>query len=117
MKVFLKVALAVLVFLAVSSGITKIILMEQDVEFFGSYGFTNSMLVAFGVTQLIGGCLLVIQRTQLVGASIVAITFAISAALLIMEGNVLFTVFTFIALTLLGLLARQNLIDRREIVA
>jgi len=115
MKVFLKVGLAVLVFLAVSSGITKIILMEQDVEFFGRYGFTNPMLIAFGVTQLIGGCLLVPQRTQLVGAGLVEATFLLSAVLLAIEGNIQFAVFTVVALIMLGFVARQNLIDTRHI--
>ena len=34
MKYFWIIVIAILTFLAVSSGITKVILMEQDVEFF-----------------------------------------------------------------------------------
>lgn len=83
--------------------------MQQDVEFFGEYGFTDPFLIAFGAAQLIGGILLIIQKTRLLGATIVAVTFLISAVLLIMAGNIPFTIFTFVALFMLGLIVRQCL--------
>lgn len=109
MKMFLMVLLAILFFLAVSSGITKILLMQQDVEFFGKYGFSTPSLITFGTAQFVGGILLVFQRMRVLGAAIVAITFMISAVLLIMEGNAPFTIFTFIALLGLGLIVRSSL--------
>ncbi len=107
MNIFLKVILTILVFLAISSGVTKILLMPQDVEFFGNYGFTNPMLIAYGVAQLIGGILLIIQNTRIYGAVIVAITFLISAVVLILAGNILFTIITFVAIIMLGMIIRQ----------
>lgn len=65
MSNFLKVILTILVFLAISSGVTKIMLMPQDVEFFGNYGFTNSILIAYGVAQLIGGILLIHSKNKI----------------------------------------------------
>lgn len=109
MKIFLRFVLVILVFLAVSSGITKILLMQQDVEFFGKYGFSDPALIAFGIAQLIGGVLLVFQRTRVLGIVFVAITFLVSAVLLIMEGNIPFTIFTFVALLGLGFIARSSL--------
>ena len=50
MKIVLNIILAILVFLALAAGVTKIMLMPQDVEFFGKYGFTNSILIAYGAT-------------------------------------------------------------------
>lgn len=79
--------LAVLVFLAVSSGFTKILLMKQDVEFFGRYGFTTPILITFGAAQLLGGLLIGLARTRIYGAGIVAVTFAISAVVLYLDGN------------------------------
>ena len=101
--------LAVLIFLAVSSGITKIMLMQQDVDFFGRYGFTNIILVAFGIAQLGGGGLMVAQKSRLIGAVLVAITFAISLVLLILEGNIAMAIVTGIAIALLGLIMKQSL--------
>lgn len=88
--------LVILVFLAVSSGMTKTMLMQQDVEFFGQYGFTNPILIAFGIAQILGGFLLVMPKTRVIGAVIVAITFLISAIVLFMAGNIPVAIITLV---------------------
>ena len=82
MKILRRINLIVLVFLAITSGIAKIILMPQEIEFFGGIGFSNSMLIIFGASQIIGGLMMTLSKTRFVGAIIVAITFAISAVAL-----------------------------------
>jgi len=67
MKLLYNIILVVLVFLAVSSGVTKIMLMQQDVDFFAQYGFTNPILIAFGASQLLGGILLALPKTRIIG--------------------------------------------------
>ena len=108
MKAISIIILVILVFLAVSSGITKILLMEQDVNFFGKYGFSDSMLIAFGFTQLLGGVLMVIAKTRFAGAAIVAVTFLVSLAMLMLEGNVPVSIVTGIALLFLGMVMEQS---------
>ena len=65
MNIFIKAVLVILVLLAISSGITKIFLMPQDVEFFGKYGFTNPILIVYGAVQIIGGVLLILKKQGL----------------------------------------------------
>lgn len=101
MKIAIAVLLAILCLLAVSSGMTKILLMQQEVEFFGRYGFSNPMLVAFGAAQLIGGVLLPFRKTRFTGAAIVASTFLVSLVILVMDGNIPVSVITAIATLLL----------------
>lgn len=101
MKIAFAVLLTVLTFLAVSSGITKIVLMQQDVDFFGQYGFSNPMLIAFGATQLIGGILLPFKKTRFTGAAIVASTFLVSLAILLVDGNIPMSIVTTVATLLL----------------
>ena len=84
-------------------------LMPQDVDFFGQYGFTNPILIAFGVSQLIGGVLLAVPRTRIVGAVILGVTFLISAVVLGMAGNIPVTVVTLLCVFLLGFVVRQSL--------
>ena len=108
MKIVFTVILAVLVFLAVSSGITKIVLMQQDVDFFGKYGFTNPILIAYGAVQLIGGILLPFKKTRFAGAAIVAATFLISLVVLLMEGNILVSIATIVATLLLGVVMKLS---------
>ena len=101
--------LAILFFLAVSSGITKIMLMEQDVVFFSAYGFTNPLLMVYGAAQVFGGLLLILPKTRVTGAIIVAITFVISLVMLVMAKSWLFVVITIISLLLLVMLIRDSL--------
>ncbi len=108
MKIASIIFLFILTFLAVSSGITKVMLLERDVEFFGEYGFTNPILIAYGLVQLGGGGLMVFRKTRAVGAAIVAITFLISLYMLVMEGNLPFSIMTFVATALLVLIIKQN---------
>lgn len=108
MKIVSTIILVVLILLAVSSGITKVALMQQDVDFFGKYGFSNPILIAYGLVQFIGGVLMVFKKTRFVGATIVAITFLISLAVLLMEGNLPVSVATIVATLLLGVTMKQS---------
>ncbi|MBT3225969.1 MAG: DoxX family protein [Deltaproteobacteria bacterium] len=115
MRILRKANLIILVFLAGSSGITKIILMQQDVEFFGKYGFTNPILIVYGFFQLAGGIMLVAPKTRFFGAIIVAFTFAISAVVLILAGKMGPTIFTFMALVMLGIVIKQTMNEQRKV--
>jgi len=108
MKIPFYVILIILVFLAVSSGVTKIMLMQQDVDFFGQYGFTNPNLIVYGISQLVGGVLLAIPKTRVMGAIVVGITFLISATLLIMANNIPFTIITLICVLLLAFIVKKS---------
>lgn len=108
MKIASTIVLVLLVFLAISSGVTKITLMQQDVEFFGKYGFSNPILIAFGATQLIGGVLLPFKKARFAGAAIVAITFLVSLVLLLLEGNIPVSIVTIVAMLLLGMVMKRS---------
>lgn len=108
MKIFYYTVLVILVFLAISSGFTKIILMEQDVEFFGKYGFTNSILIAYGIAQLLGGILLLLPKTRFYGAILVAITFLVSFIVLLLSGNIPMAIVTLVFVLLLGFIIKQS---------
>ena len=108
MKLASTIVLVILMFLAISSGITKIALMQQDVDFFGKYGFTNPILIAFGAMQLIGGVMLAFKKTRFSGAAIVAITFLISLVLLLIEGNIPVSIVTLLATLILGIVMKQS---------
>jgi hypothetical protein len=101
MKIAFATLLVILTFLAVSSGATKVLLMQQDVEFFGRYGFSNAMLMTFGAAQLIGGIMMPLKKTRFAGAAIVAGTFLVSLGILLMDGNVPVSIITAIATLLL----------------
>lgn len=108
MKIVSTIILVILILLAVSSGITKVTLMQRDVDFFGKYGFSDPILVAYGLVQLIGGVLLVFKKTRFFGAAIVAVTFLISLVVLLMEGNIPVSIATVVATLLLGVVMKWS---------
>jgi hypothetical protein len=108
MKIASAIILVLLTCLAVFSGAAKIALVQQEVEFFGKYGFSNPMLVAFGATQLIGGVLMPFRKTRFSGAAIVAITFLVSLLLLLKDGNLPVSIVTAVAILLLGIVMRRS---------
>jgi hypothetical protein len=102
------IVVVILILLAVSSGVTKILLMEQDVVFFGKYGFSDPILIAYGLAQLLGGLLMIAKRARFAGATIVAFTFLVSLALLLIEGNIPVSSITVVAILLLGVVMKQS---------
>lgn len=102
MRLVWTIILALLTLLAVSSGATKVILMQQEVDFFGKYGFSNPILVVYGALQLIGGVLMPFKKTRFIAAAVIAITFLISLVLLMLDGNVPLSIVTAVATMLLG---------------
>ncbi|NNJ73195.1 MAG: DoxX family protein [Enterobacterales bacterium] len=108
MKIIFYVVLVLFVFLAVSSGITKIMLMPQEVEFFGQYGFSDPILIGFGLMHLVGGVLLTIPKMRLIGALIVATSFLISAIVLVLSGNIPLAGVTVFSTALLVFVVKYN---------
>lgn len=108
MRYFWIIILAILTLLAVSSGVTKVLLMQQDVEFFGKYGFSDSMLMFYGAVQVIGGLLLPFKKTRFMGAAVVAVTFVVSLVILLLEGNIPVSIVTVVATLLLVLLMMRS---------
>lgn len=108
MKIASTIVLILLIFLAISSGVAKVSLMPQDVEFFGKFGFSSPLLVAYGAFQLLGGVLLALQKTRFFGAAIVAITFLVSLVLLVMDGNIAVSIVTLVATILLGVVMKRS---------
>lgn len=101
MKIAFSILLVLLTALAVLSGVTKIILMPNEVEFFSQYGFSNPMLIAFGAVQLVGGILLPWKKTRFAGATLVTLTFLVSLAILLKDGNMPVSIVTAIVTILL----------------
>lgn len=75
---------------------------------FGQYGFSNPILIAFGVTQLAGGILLAWPKHRVTGAVVVAVTFLVSAVILVLAGNMPLAGITMLFVLLLGFIAKKS---------
>ncbi len=108
MKSVSSAILVILVLLAVWSGTTKLLLMQQDVNFFIRLGFTRLMLMTFGLAQVLGGLLMVFAKTRFVGTAVIATTFLVTLVMLIVDGNLAIGILTVIAILLLGVVMKQS---------
>ncbi|MDJ0751519.1 MAG: DoxX family protein [Woeseiaceae bacterium] len=114
MNIAFPILLVLLTALAVLSGVAKVALVPSEVEFFSQYGFSNPMLIAFGAVQLVGGILLPWKKTRFTGAAMVALTFLVSLAVLLMDGNIPLSIVTAIVTILLFVVMKLHRGDGPE---
>jgi len=116
MTVLRRALLVVVGLLSVASGGAKVMLMPQELEFFGSIGLSHLGIILFGACQLGGAALLSFERTGLVGAVVLAATFVLSSAMIIMNGSPAFGLFSLFPVVLLGIIVylRRAVTARHE---
>jgi len=90
MSVPQKVFVVLLIVLSFSAGTAKVLQVADDVKFFQDAGISINILVLLGLFQIVGGVLLIFQKTRISGAVIVAISLFISSAVILINGKVLF---------------------------
>ena len=108
MKLLKKANLVLLVLLSLSSGMAKVLLMPQEVKFFGGAGFGETATVMFGLAQVIGGVLLSFKKVRVFGAVIVAITFVVATVLVFMDGKIAFGLFSMLPVVMLGIVVHES---------
>ncbi len=108
MKIAMTIAAVLIGLLSIAAGAAKIALVPAEVEFLSQFGFTSALTVSFGALQVLGGLLLVIPTTRFYGALIAAIAFALSAALLLVAGNLSFAGVSLVPVILASLIAYKT---------
>ncbi len=102
-------ALAVLLgLLSIAAGGAKLSLVPGEVAFLNQFGLTEGLIIAFGVLQVLGGVLLVVPRTRLIGSLICSFGFALSAGLLLAAGNAAFGAVSFLPVVIGGFIAYRS---------
>lgn len=94
--------------LSIAAGFAKATLAPQEVGFLGPFGLSNSLIVSFGLVQIVGGLLMLIPKTRFPGSLLATATFAISVVFVLMGGNLGFAAISLIPLALTGWVALQT---------
>lgn len=81
-----------LTMLSVSTGLVKLTRMPEEMEIFRAAGMSDAATIGFGVVQLVGGLLLITNRTHAVGALVMIPTFLFATGVLFVNGLVPFGV-------------------------
>lgn len=81
-----------LTLLSLSTGAVKLARMEDEMRIFTEAGFSDPLIIAFGVVQLIGGAVLIPNKTSRLGAGIMLPTFVLATGVVFYNGMIPFGV-------------------------
>jgi len=102
----LKYAIIILItLLSLAAGGAKVMQMPQELEFLSAIGLTPTTVLILGVIQVLGGVLISIPRTRLIGAVIAGLAFLVSVVALLMHGNVGMGLFSLLPVVATGFIA------------
>ena len=96
------VVIVLLVLLGAAAGLAKITLAPPEVGLFKGIGLGTPVVLAFGILQLIGALLLVLQKTRFTGAVILDVTFTLSVVMIFMTGQIGFALVSVIPVIMAG---------------
>lgn len=83
-----------LILLGVATGAVKLAQMPDEMRIFLAAGFGTTLILTFGVVQILGALLAIPNQTQRIGAGILAASFVIATGVLFANGMVPFGVFS-----------------------
>ena len=114
MKLARTVLAVILGLLSIAAGVAKVALVPEEATFLQSFGFTDALIIAFGLIQVLGGVLLAVPRTRAYGASICFVGFTVSAVLLLIDGKLAFGGVSLLPVALCAFIAYQSFSSRRS---
>lgn len=92
MNALLWINRVLLTLLSLSTAAVKLARMEAEMLIFRNVGFPDGLTLAFGLLQLVGALLLLLERTTAIGAWIMAVTFVLATGVLFANGMLAFGV-------------------------
>ena len=108
MKLVNILIVAVIALLSIAAGLAKVMQSPQEMEFLQGLGLSTSLIVAFGLIQIVGGILMAPKKTRLHGTVLVTFALILSTILLFMGGNIAFGLFSVVPIALAGVIISQN---------
>ncbi len=94
MKYIKKINWVLVTLLCLTAGATKILKIQEEVNFFHEVGLSESFLLPFGLFQFVAGLLLIFSKTRKQGALLSTIIFALSSIMIFSTGDLRFGLFS-----------------------
>lgn len=108
LKIVSFLIISIVALLSIAAGLAKVLQTTQEMEFLQGVGLTPGLIVVFGLVQISGGLLLVIQKTRIVGAVAAISAFVVSTVLIFVGGNLAFGLFSILPIALAGVIIYQS---------
>ena len=100
----MNIAVTILAFLiaalSIAAGIAKVLLVPDEVQFLGGFGFSEVSIITYGSIQTLGGILFVVPASSIVGAIIVILAFSLGTVLLLLSGSLTFSLVSMLPIIL-----------------
>lgn len=108
MKIALTILAVLIGLLSIAAGGAKVALIPEEAEFLATFGFSDLTTRLFGVVQILGGLLVMLPTTRMVGSLVTAAGFAASAALIFAGGDLAFGSISLVPVALALLVAYKS---------
>lgn len=108
MKIVNILIIAIIALLSIAAGLAKVMQTQQELEFLQGFGLSNALIVAFGLVQILGGVLLIPNKTRLLGAILATSALVVSTVLIFMGGNLVFGLISTLPIVLACVIIYQS---------
>lgn len=102
MKILQMVLIGLIVLLSIAAGSAKVMNAPQEVEFLKSFGFSDVLILIYGVVQITSGLLLAWPKTRNVGVVATSLAFMLSSSLIFIKGDLIFGFISLIPIAISG---------------
>lgn len=106
MRITLRINLVLLTLLSISTGVVKLMSMDEEMALFRHVGFSDAATMLFGVVQLAAGLALVHPKTRRVGAAVLIPTFVFATYALFAMGVMPFAPLSLLFVVMAALVVR-----------
>lgn len=112
MKIVNYLLIAIIALLSIAAGLAKVMQTQHEMEFLQGFGLSPFLIVVFGLVQIVGGILLVPNKTRMLGAILVISALVVSTVLIFMGGDLAFGLVSVIPIALAGVIIYQAQVVR-----
>lgn len=106
MRIALRVNLVLLTLLGISTGVVKLLSMDEEMALFRHVGFSSTATMLFGAVQLTAGLALLHPKTRRGGAAVLIPTFVFATYALFAKGVMPFAPLSLLFVAMAALVVR-----------
>jgi hypothetical protein len=99
-KILHLILVAIIALLSIAAGAAKIFQSPEEVQFLEGFGFSQKLILIYGLVQVIGGILLAIPKTLKVGSIITIFAFTLASILIALSGNYVFSLISLLPIAM-----------------
>ncbi|WP_229954601.1 hypothetical protein [Parasphingorhabdus litoris] len=99
--------------MSIAAGAAKILQVPNEAAFFEALGLGLTIMMVFGIFQVAAGLLSAISATRIIGLGLMGLAFLISAAMIWLNGQIVFALLSFLPALLADILLLLHLRDKR----